>query len=572
MKFKRSARYLIILFGVFSSTLLRSQHIEELQRNFTDLRFGAFLHFGIRTFTGGSWGEANQDISAFNPDSLDCNQWAEAMVAAGMKFGILTTKHHDGFCLWDSEYTENDVASGPWKGGEGDVIREYVDAFRANGLEPCLYYSVWDNTAGIGNGTITGEDMDIIKGQLTEILSNYGEIKLLFIDGWSWKMGHKSVPYDEIHTLVKELQPNCLLIDNTHLPCLYDNDMIHFEAGGEYPEGNSLPALFSLLINTNGGNGWFWDSDIPTANLMSVNQIVNNTLNVLEPQWVTFVLNTPPNNKGLLDNNIVSRLKQVGEAWAADTGREPLPKQQPQIIEPVTPASASATSGNANYAIDGLNDRFYYSVWQTDSPLPHSITIDLGEEYGDVSTLSYVPKYIPYINPLTEGSIKDFKIYTSTDNIDYTEVYSGRWNGDIDLKVAVFEPAAARYIKLEALTAVDGFAAVTEIAIGRGDAYEPNSTLISSRSCYSDIIMYNYPNPIHGTTTISYELDRQGKVNLTIYDLSGRIVETLVNKYQTANRYSVEFHTSCMTEGLYIYELKINEATVAVNKMVIVGP
>lgn len=111
-----------------------------------------------------------------------------------MKFGILTTKHHDGFCLWDSDYSEFDVANIPWRDGKGDVVEEYVNAFRSHGLEPCLYYSIWDNTEGIGNGPITDAHMEIIEGQLTEILSDYGDISMLFIDGWSWKMGHVEVP------------------------------------------------------------------------------------------------------------------------------------------------------------------------------------------------------------------------------------------------------------------------------------------------------------------------------------------------------------------------------------------
>ena len=119
-----------------------------------------FIHFGIRTATGGAWGEANQDVAAFNPVHLDCGQWADAAVSANMTFGILTTKHHDGFCLWDSKTTENDVVSSPWKDGQGDVVREYVDAFRNRGLEPCFYYSIRDNTEGVGNGPITQSHMD----------------------------------------------------------------------------------------------------------------------------------------------------------------------------------------------------------------------------------------------------------------------------------------------------------------------------------------------------------------------------------------------------------------------------
>lgn len=444
-----------------------SPKTEDLQRNFTELRFGAFFHFGIRTFTGGKWGEANQDITKFNPTDLNCEQWADALVAAKMKFGILTTKHHDGFCLWDSKFTDYDVASIPWRNGKGDVVQEFVDAFRERGLEPCLYYSIWDSTAGIGNEPITDEDMKVIKGQLTEILSNYGKIKMLFIDGWSWKMGHREVPYDEIRALVKKLQPECIMIDNTHLRCLYDNDMVHFEDGSPCPADNTLPAILSNLIYKDSGNGWFWDPRVPNAELMSVKEIVENNLNYLEPRWCTYILNLPPNINGKLDDRIVARLKEVGENWKPDMNRSPLPPQKPFNEKPITPVSATATSGNADFAVDGLNDRYYYSVWETTETLPQSITIDLGKEYDDIGILYYVPKYKPIVIPLTEGSIKQYKIYSSSDNSEFTEIASGEWNGDVNMKVATFPPVTARYIKIEVLSGFDHFAAATEFAIGK---------------------------------------------------------------------------------------------------------
>ncbi len=443
------------------------QNLEELQREFTELRFGAFFHFGIRTFTGGEWGEANQDISKFNPTNLDCNQWVKALVSAKMKFGILTTKHHDGFCLWDSKYTNYDVASIPWRNGKGDVLREFVDAFRKHNLEPCFYYSIWDNTAGIGNGEITHEQIKVIKGQIKELLTNYGDIGMLFLDGWSWKMGHKKVPYDEIRALVKRLQPKCLLVDNTHLSSLYNNDLIHYEAGGKCPANNTKPALLSQYINKDSGNGWFWDKRVPTAKLLTVEEIVDTNLSFLEPRWCTFILNCPPNQEGKLDNNIVERLREVGNKWQPNYNRPKLPKQQPQIEFPITPISATATSDTASFAIDGLNDRYYYTVWESDKNLPQSVKIDLGKECDNVGILCYVPKYIPIVHPLTEGSIKSYKIYKSIDGNHFEIVKTGEWNGDVSMKVAEFTPTKARFIRLEALSAVNDFAAITEVAIGR---------------------------------------------------------------------------------------------------------
>src|SRR5271157_4062266 len=128
--------------------------LEELQRDFVDLRFGMFIHFGILTYTG-TWSQRNLDITKFNPEKLNPGQWADAAKSAGMTFGVLTTKHHDGFALWQTETSDFSVKSIPWRNGKGDVVREYVDAFRAKGLLPGLYYSIWDNTKGIGNKPIT---------------------------------------------------------------------------------------------------------------------------------------------------------------------------------------------------------------------------------------------------------------------------------------------------------------------------------------------------------------------------------------------------------------------------------
>jgi alpha-L-fucosidase len=561
------------------STLMpvQAQTTEDLQRAFSELRFGMFVHFSIMTFTGAPWATPNQDVTKFNPTNLDCAQWADAAAAAGMKFGILTTKHHDGFCLWNSKYTENDLARSPWKNGQGDVVREFVDAFRARGLEPCLYYSVWDNTKGVGNGPITAQDMEFIKGQITELLTNYGDIRMLFIDGWSWKMGHKSVPYDEIRTLVKSLQPRCLLVDNTHLRCLYDNDLIHFEAGTTCPADNTLPALQSQLINRNSGDDWFWDQRVPTATLMSVNEIVQINLNYLEPRWCTFVLNCPPNREGKLDSTIVARLREVGQAWRPNMSRPPLPAQAAFIEQPITPLSATATSGNAYYAVDGLNDRFTYTVWQSSTSLPQSITIDVGKEYDDVSILSYVPKYVPIVTPSTQGSIRAYKIYKSTDNANFTEVAGGEWDGSINMKVATFPPTRARYIWLEALTAVDSYAAATEIAIGRGSIASRVKDPQGRVSPGQFILGQNYPNPFNPETAINFQTLEPSRVRLEVYNVLGQKVTTLVDEYRIAGAFSAHWFGQdksggCTPSGAYFYRMEVhspNETFSSSRKMIL---
>src|SRR5206468_11277613 len=132
----------------------------------------------------GSWAQANLPISNFAPSSkYDPTQWADAAVAAHMKFGVLTTRHHDGFALWPSAASSFNVGHVPWKGGKGDVVKDYANAFRARGLAPGLYYSIWDSTQGIGNSaTITAAQMSYVTTQITELLTNYGPIPILVID------------------------------------------------------------------------------------------------------------------------------------------------------------------------------------------------------------------------------------------------------------------------------------------------------------------------------------------------------------------------------------------------------
>jgi hypothetical protein len=196
----------------------------------------------------------------------------------------------------------------------------------------------------------------------------------------------------------------------------------------------------------------------------------------------------------------------------------PLPEQPPQLIEPVTPVAVTATSGRASYSIDGFNDRYNYTVWQSSTSLPQSVTIDLGQIYPDISMLAYVPKYVPYISPREEGSIQEYRILTSTDNSSFTKVMSGNWKGDISMKTEVFEPAVARYVRLEVRSGVNGFGAATEIAIGRGSHYEPTGIFIAQKSCSETQI---YPNPASGKILVP----RAGEyISCEILDMTGRSV------------------------------------------------
>lgn len=152
---------------------------------FLDWEFGVFFHFGIRSFFPGhsDWDGEDMPPDAFNPKELDCEAWIKTAKAGGAKYAILTCKHHDGFSLWPTKYSQYSVAKTPWKDGKGDVVAEFVAACRKHGLKVGLYYSPaqWGKYAiSFNNGT---EYDDYFINQVTELLTNYGEIDYLWFDG-----------------------------------------------------------------------------------------------------------------------------------------------------------------------------------------------------------------------------------------------------------------------------------------------------------------------------------------------------------------------------------------------------
>lgn len=174
-----------------------------------------FVHFGINTFTDREWGDGKESPALFNPEALDARQWARAARAAGAKAMILTAKHHDGFCLWPTATTKHSVASSPWKGGTGDVVREFVDACRAEGMRPGLYCSPWDR-----NHPTYGDSPrynDIYNAQLTELLTRYGQLAEVWFDGANGEGPNgKKQEYDWPRTwaTVRALQPNAVIFSD----------------------------------------------------------------------------------------------------------------------------------------------------------------------------------------------------------------------------------------------------------------------------------------------------------------------------------------------------------------------
>ena len=172
----------------------------------------AFAHFGMNTFTDREWGEGTEDPALFNPSAFDARQWVRVLKQAGFKMLILTAKHHDGFCLWPSRLTDHSVRRSPWRGGRGDLVREVTDACREAGLKAGIYLSPWDrHEPSYGDSPAYNEHF---RGQLRELLSDYGEIAEVWFDGACGEGPNgKRQEYDwpSYYRVIRELQPRALI-------------------------------------------------------------------------------------------------------------------------------------------------------------------------------------------------------------------------------------------------------------------------------------------------------------------------------------------------------------------------
>ncbi|MBR6939094.1 MAG: alpha-L-fucosidase [Prevotella sp.] len=193
----------------------------ENQLHWQDMEMYAFIHYSLNTYTDQEWGFGNEDPKLFNPTHLDCRQWARVCKQAGMKGIIFTAKHHCGFCMWPSAYTEYSVKNSPWKNGKGDVVRELADACREEGLKFAVYLSPWDrNHPEYGRP----EYVTYFRNQLRELLTNYGEIFEVWFDGANggdgWYGGANETrkidrttyyQWSETYKMIRQLQPTCLI-------------------------------------------------------------------------------------------------------------------------------------------------------------------------------------------------------------------------------------------------------------------------------------------------------------------------------------------------------------------------
>lgn len=373
MKSKRLILFMLFC-SLFPLCLIAQGHrpraLAELQQSFVDLRFGMFIHFNIPTYFNQDWPDPEASPAAFNPTKLDCNQWAQAAKSANMTYGCITTKHHSGFCIWDTKTTKYNVMHSPYK---KDVVREFAKAFRANGLKVMLYYSILDTHHKLRPNEIQPKHIDMVKKQLTELLTNYGPIEALIIDGWDapWsRISYDDVPFEQIYKIVKGLQPNCILMDlnGAKYPPdgLYYTDIKTYEMGAGQrlsKEAKMMPSLACLPLQSS----WFWKTDFPATPVKNPAKLVNETLLPLNKASCNFILNVAPNRDGLFDDNALAALKEIGKLYKNEGEPAKFEQTGAPIISPNLARNQPANSSWSDdmNIMDFANDDNFHTSWQS---------------------------------------------------------------------------------------------------------------------------------------------------------------------------------------------------------------
>lgn len=313
-------------------------HLLERQKEFINLRFGTFIHFNSATpqFCEGEicdWEYDHENAGAprlypfdekdWNPIHLDCRQWAKTAKKAGCRFAALTTKHHEGFALWPTACSSHCVKKASCT---TDVVAAYLEAFREEGIQAGLYFSILDLTSGINRKTCTEAQKEMIKGQIRELLTNYGEIPFLIIDGWNAPWGGPSeemLPFAEIDALVKSLQPDCLLMNIGCADGVQGTDIVFFEnsAGQEVDDVFYGPGISCNKLTEN----WFWRTSDPSAKLADANWAYQKMKEYF-PKNVNFMLNLSPRPDGRLDDNLAEAFEEIGKNLSLPAPIENLPE------------------------------------------------------------------------------------------------------------------------------------------------------------------------------------------------------------------------------------------------------
>ena len=356
----------------------------ERQIRQQQMEFYAFVHFTVNTFTNREWGDGTEDEAVFDPKQLDADQWAAAVKSAGMTGLILTAKHHDGFCLWPSAYTEHSVKNSPFRNGKGDVVKEAAEACKRAGLRFGVYLSPWDRNCPLyGQGKAYD---DYFCAQLTELLTYYGELFCVWFDGACGEgpNGKKQVyDWERYYATVRALQPDaCISICGPDVRWCGNEAGVTRESewsvvpekflltGDEPPAGEldeksadlgsrELLARAPVLewkpaeTDTSIRPGWFWHKS-ENKKVKTARQLADLYLRTVGGNCM-LLLNIPPDTDGLFSPTDVERLGQLGK-----TIRETF------AVNLAADAAFSATADDGVHTADNLREDSYDTYFKTE--------------------------------------------------------------------------------------------------------------------------------------------------------------------------------------------------------------
>lgn len=384
----------------------------------------AFIHFGVNTFTDKECGDGNEDPSIFNPTELDTDQWVSVLYKAGFKKIILTAKHHDGFCLWPSKYTEHSIKNSPWKNGQGDVVKDLRKSCKKFGLQFGIYLSPWDQNSSLyGSGTAYN---NYYLNQLKELMNNYGPVSEIWLDCAKESDIEQDYDWKSIYKTIKEINSSCIIfshmgpdarwIENENgysgKPCYstIDLEVMRKTKVNEYLNHGDRNGQDWVVRETNVSlrPGWFYHKD-EDDKVKTLEQLKNIYFNSVGNNSV-LLLNISPNKKGKLHDNDINTIRDFGQ-YLKNTFSEDLIKGSTVI----------ATNDSVSDAYSIIDDD-YNTYWQSNihAEIPY-IEINFHEEKE--FNIIQIQEYIPL-----GQNIHEFKIYTFKNN-GWFELYNGKTVG-----------------------------------------------------------------------------------------------------------------------------------------------
>ncbi|RMG84544.1 MAG: hypothetical protein D6714_07710, partial [Bacteroidetes bacterium] len=372
------------------------------QLDWHKMKYYAFVHFNMNTFTGKEWGTGTEDPDTFFPTRLDCRQWVKTAKAAGMEGIILTAKHHDGFCLWPSKYSDHTVAQSAWRNGKGDVLKDLSEACREFGLKMGLYLSPWDKHSPLYG---TPEYNELFKNQLREVLTNYGEIFEVWFDGAVGEgyEGKQLYDWDGFIQVVRELQPNAVIFSDAGP----DIRWVGTEAGFANPTNwctlnrdNYYPGTPDFMdlrsgnkngthwvpaeVNTSIRPGWYFhpEQDTEVKSVEHLELIYYHSVG----RNGNLLLNLPVDRRGLVPETDSTRLMELKKRLDATFTRN--------FASNATVSASNIRGGDAAFSPENLTDGDAETYWATDDDTQTAeliLTWDTPQTFNLVALHEYLP-------------------------------------------------------------------------------------------------------------------------------------------------------------------------------------